>query len=51
MRFLGSLLWGVTPADPLTYAVVIVAMATVATLACYLPARRASEVNFGSWRE
>jgi putative ABC transport system permease protein len=40
-RLLGTLLWGVTPTDPLTYVVVIMTLVTVAMLACYLPARRA----------
>jgi len=44
-RLLGTLLWGVTPTDPLTYAVVIIALATVAILACYLPSRRALGVD------
>ncbi len=39
-RLFGSLLWGVTPTDPLTYTVVIIALVSVAMLACYLPARR-----------
>jgi ABC-type antimicrobial peptide transport system permease subunit len=39
MRLLGTLLWGVTPADPLTYVVAIITLATVGVLACYLPAR------------
>jgi len=40
-RFLTHLLFGVSAADPLSYATVIVLMASVAVLACYLPARRA----------
>lgn len=40
-RFLAHLLFGVSAADPLSYAAVIALMATVAALACYLPARRA----------
>ena len=40
-RFLIHLLFGVSAADPLSYATVIVLMASVAVLACYLPARRA----------
>src|SRR5579872_4811208 len=44
-RFLQSLLWGVTGTDSLTYAVVILALVTVATLACYLPARRALQIE------
>ncbi|MGB0035252.1 MAG: ABC transporter permease [Candidatus Acidiferrales bacterium] len=44
-RFLGSLLYGVRPADPLTFAGVAVLLASVAALACYLPARRAMRVD------
>ena len=42
---LGSLLFGVSPRDPLTYAVVGVTLAGVAALACYIPARRASSAD------
>jgi putative ABC transport system permease protein len=44
-RLLGTLLWGVTPTDPLTFAIVIVTLAAVAMLACYLPARRALDIE------
>ena len=44
-RLLGTLLWGVTPTDPLTYVAVIMTLVTVAMLACYLPARRALDVE------
>jgi putative ABC transport system permease protein len=44
-RFLGSLLWGVTSTDPLTYVVVIMLLVTIAMLACYLPARRALDIG------
>jgi len=44
-RLLGTLLWGVTPTDPFTYVVVIMTLVTVALLACYLPARRASFIE------
>ena len=40
-----SFLWGVTTTDPLTLAVVVIALASVALLACYLPARRAVKVT------
>jgi putative ABC transport system permease protein len=42
-RLLGALLWGVTPTDPFTYAGVIMMLVTIAILACYLPARWASD--------
>lgn len=40
-RLLGSLLYGVSPLDPLTYAVIALLLGTVATLACLVPVRRA----------
>jgi ABC-type antimicrobial peptide transport system permease subunit len=42
---MSSLLFGVSPTDPLTYAVVSVGLAAVAVVAGYLPARRASRVD------
>lgn len=42
---LKTLLWGVAPNDPFTYLLVIVALAAVATLACYLPARRSLKTD------
>jgi len=44
-RLLRSLLFHVTPTDPATYATVIVLLFTVALLACYIPARRAMNVD------
>ena len=44
-RLLMTFLWGVTPADPLTYVTVILTMLFAATFACYLPARRALRVD------
>jgi predicted permease len=43
-RVMSALLFGVGPLDPLTYAAVSGALAAVALLATYLPARRASRV-------
>jgi ABC-type lipoprotein release transport system permease subunit len=40
-----SVLFGVQPVDALTYAAVAVALAAVAALASYLPARRAAAVE------
>ncbi len=45
MRLLGSQLFGVTPADPLTFASVSLLLTGVALLACYIPARRAMRVD------
>jgi predicted permease len=44
-RSLGGLLFGVTATDPVTFAGMLVVLATVATLAGYLPARRASRID------
>ncbi|MCI0356824.1 MAG: ABC transporter permease [Acidobacteria bacterium] len=45
LRFLSTLLFGVPPTDPLTFAAVLLVLAGVVTLACYLPARRAARVD------
>jgi putative ABC transport system permease protein len=44
MPVIRSFLWGVTITDPLTLALVVLALAAVALMACYLPARRALKV-------
>lgn len=44
-RLMGSLLYQVTPADPLTFAAVPAILALVALVASYLPARRATRVS------
>jgi len=44
-RFSVHLLYGVTPADPLTFVVVAVMLLLVALAAAYLPARRATKVD------
>jgi putative ABC transport system permease protein len=44
-RFMASLLFSVTPTDPLTFATISVLLVIVALAACYLPARRASRVD------
>jgi predicted permease len=44
-RVMSAFLFGVGPTDPVTYAVVSGALAVVALLATYFPARRASRVD------
>ena len=44
-RTIESLLFGVTATDPVTFAAVVGLLALVATLACYLPARRATAAD------
>jgi predicted permease len=45
MRLMKTLLFGISPLDPLTFVAVPVILATAAALASYLPARRAAGVN------
>jgi predicted permease len=45
MQSLSSLLFGVTPTDPLTFTGVAILLALVALSACYVPARRAMRVD------
>jgi len=44
-RLLGSLLFGVSPGDPLAYAAAVAVFVVVALAACYFPARRAARVD------
>jgi predicted permease len=44
-RWISSELYGVSAADPLTFASVSCVMATVTMLACYIPARRAMAID------
>ncbi len=44
-RWMGSELYGVSSADPLTFGSVAVVMAMITMLACYVPARRAMAID------
>ena len=44
-RVLEGILFGTSPTDPIVFALVVVGLAGVATLASYLPARRAARVD------
>jgi len=45
LRLMSSLLFNVSPVDPITYAAVTVGVVVTAYLACYLPSRRAAAVD------
>ncbi len=44
-RFMSTLLYGVGPADPMTYTVAAALVGVIALLATYLPARRAMRID------
>ncbi len=44
-RLMSSLLFGITPSDPMTYLVVAVLLTLAAYLSCWLPARRALRID------
>jgi putative ABC transport system permease protein len=46
-RWLSSLLFGVTPGDPLTFAAVSLLLLSVAFIACWMPAHRATRIDPG----
>jgi putative ABC transport system permease protein len=45
MRLLSSQLFGVNASDPITYLAVVVALALVALIATWLPARSATRID------
>jgi predicted permease len=45
MRLMSSILFNVSPVDPVTYAVITIGVLATAYLACYLPSRRAATVD------
>jgi ABC-type antimicrobial peptide transport system permease subunit len=45
MRLMSTMLFDVSPGDPLTYGLVSVALIAAATLASYIPAARATAVE------
>jgi putative ABC transport system permease protein len=44
-RYLEGMLFGVTPLDPLTYVATVALFAVVASIASFLPARRATRID------
>jgi predicted permease len=44
-RVLKTLLFGISPNDPLTFGAIVLLLGGVSVLACYLPARRATRVD------
>ena len=44
-RMVAGLLFGISPQDPVTIAAVAGLLGTIALLACYIPARRATRVD------
>ncbi|HEX6771252.1 MAG TPA: ABC transporter permease [Acidobacteriaceae bacterium] len=45
MRLMSSILFNVSPVDPVTYILITIGVLATAYLACYLPSRRAATVN------
>jgi predicted permease len=45
MRLMSSILFNVSPVDPITYIIITVGVVATAYLACYLPSRRAATID------
>jgi ABC-type antimicrobial peptide transport system permease subunit len=45
MRLMSSLLFHVSPVDPITYIAITTVVVAISYLACYLPSRRAATVD------
>jgi len=44
-RLMSGILFGISPTDPATFVAILVILAIIALLACFLPARRATRVD------
>jgi len=44
-RFLANQIWGISSTDPWTFGAVVVIVAGIGSVACYLPARRATRLD------
>ncbi len=44
-RLMGNLLYKVGPHDPIAFGFALIVMITVAFMACFLPARRATRID------
>jgi putative ABC transport system permease protein len=44
-RLMSALLFGVSPTDPMIFGLIPLLIVTVALLACWIPARRATKVD------
>jgi putative ABC transport system permease protein len=44
-RVMSSLLYGVGATDPVTFAAIVLLLALVSLIACYIPARRATRID------